>query len=313
MPKPHILMPGSYAQAEMEILEGDYTLHKLWEQQDKAAYLNKYGDEIKAIATRGDLGASKALIDQLPNLEIISCFGVGVDAIDLAACKARGIIVTNTPEVLNEDVADLALALILAIARHIPQADAYTRAGKWPTGSYPLQKRMNTKRLGLIGMGRIGQAIAKRAESFSMPIAYHSRRPRTDIAYKHYASPVELAQNSDFLVAILPGGKETESLVSAEVLSALGPKGYFINVARGSVVDENALLTALENQAIAGAALDVFWNEPNINPRFLKLENVVLHPHGGSGTVETRAAMGKLVRDNLAAHFSGKPLITALA
>lgn len=310
MPKPHILMPGSYAQAEMEILEGDYTLHKLWEQQDKAAYLNKHGDEIKAIATRGDLGASKALIDQLPNLEIISCFGVGVDAIDLAACKARGIIVTNTPEVLNEDVADLALALMLGIARHIPQADAYTRAGKWPTGSYPLQKRMNTKRLGLIGMGRIGQAIAKRAESFSMPISYHSRQPRTDIAYKHYASPVELAQNSDFLVAILPGGSETEKLINAKVLTALGPQGYFINVARGSVVDEEALLTALENKTIAGAGLDVFWNEPDINPRFLKLDNVVLSPHCGSGTAETRAAMGKLVRDNLAAHFSGKPLLT---
>ena len=310
MPKPHILMPGSYAQAEMEILERDYTLHKLWEQQDKAAYLRQHGTEIKAIATRGDLGASKALIDQLPNLEIISCFGVGVDAIDLTACKARGIIVTNTPDVLNEDVADLALALMLGIARHIPQADAYTRAGKWPAASYPLQKRMNTKRLGLLGMGRIGQAIAKRAESFSMPISYHSRSPRKDVPYTYYSSAAELAHNSDFLVAILPGGHDTEKLVDAKVLSALGPKGYFINVARGSVVDEEALLAALENKTIAGAGLDVFWNEPNINPRFLKLDNVALSPHCGSGTAETRAAMGKLVRDNLAAHFSGEPLLT---
>lgn len=310
MPKPHILMPGGYAPTEMEILERDYTLHKLWEQSDQSAYLRQHGAEIKAIATRGDLGASKTLIDQLPNLEIISCFGVGVDAIDLTACKARGIQVTNTPGVLNEDVADLALALMLGIARHIAQADAYTRAGRWPTGSYPLQVRMNTKRLGLLGMGRIGQAIAKRAESFSMPISYHSRQPRTDIAYKHYASLVELAQNSDFLVAILPGGHDTEKLVDAKVLSALGPKGYFINVARGSVMDEAALLEALENKAIAGAGLDVFWNEPNINPRFLKLDNVVLSPHCGSGTAETRAAMGKLVRDNLAAHFAGKPLPT---
>ena len=312
MSKPNILMPGSYAAHEMEILERDYQLHKLWEQQDQAAYLRQHGAEIRAIATRGDLGASKALIDQLPNLEIISCFGVGVDAIDLAACKARGIQVTNTPGVLNEDVADLALALMLGIARQIPQADAYTRAGKWPTGSYKLLTRMNTKRLGLIGMGRIGQAIAKRAEGFSMPIAYHSRQPRNDVAYTYFSSAAELARNCDFLVAILPGGSETEKLVNAEVLSALGPKGYFINVARGSVVDEEALLAALENQTIAGAGLDVFWNEPNINRRFLKLENVVLHPHGGSGTAETRAAMGKLVRDNLAAHFSGKPLLTAL-
>ena len=312
MSKPHILMPGGYAPAEMEILERDYTLHKLWEQPDQTAYLRQHGAEIRAIATRGDLGASKALIDQLPNLEIIACFGVGVDAIDLAACKARGIQVANTPGVLNEDVADLALALMLGIARHIPQADAYTRAGKWPSGPYKLLTRLNTKRLGLIGMGRIGQAIAKRAEGFSMPIAYHSRHARSDVAYTYFSSAAELARNSDFLVAILPGGHDTEKLVNAEVLSALGPKGYFINVARGSVVDEEALLIALEQKTIAGAALDVFWNEPNINPRFLKLENVVLHPHGGSATVETRAAMGKLVRDNLTAHFSGKPLLTPL-
>jgi len=173
-----------------------------------------------------------------------------------------------------------------------------------------LLTRMNGKRLGILGMGRIGMAIAKRGQGFAMPISYFARNKRLDVTYQHYASAVDLARNSDFLVAIIPGGAATDKLVNAEVLTALGPKGFLVNVARGSVVDEEALLAALESNAIAGAALDVFWNEPDINPRFFKLGNVVLHPHGGSGTVETRAAMGKLVRDNLAAHFAGKPLLT---
>lgn len=308
--KPHLLMLGAYRDDDMVILERDYQLHKLWEQNDQAGYLSAHGMQIRAVATRGDLGVKKQVMDQLPKLELIACLGVGLDAIDLATCHARHIKVTSTPGVLNEDVADLALALMLGIARHIPQADAYTRAGHWKTGSYKLLARMNTKRLGLVGMGRIGQAIARRAEGFAMPIAYHSRNVRNDVPYKHYASLTELARHSDFLVAILPGGPETKNLVNAEVLSALGPDGYFINVARGSVVDEAALLFALENKAIAGAALDVFWNEPDINPRFLKLENVVIHPHGGSATVETRQAMGQLVRDNISAHFAGKPLLS---
>lgn len=304
---------GEYPAGDMQALEQDYTVHRYWQAADKNALLASVAPSIRAIATRGDLGVGKDVINALPVLEIIGCFGVGTDAIDLAAARARNVKVTNTPDVLSEDVADLALALMLGIARHIAQADAFTRSGAWTKGNYPLLARMNTKRLGLLGLGRIGMAIARRAEGFAMPISYFSRTKRNDVTYKHYASATELAANVDFLVAIVPGGTATEKMVNAQVLEALGPKGFFINVARGSVADEDALLAALEGNAIAGAALDVFWNEPNINPRFFKLGNVVLHPHGGSGTVETRKAMGQLVRDNLAAHFAGKPLLTPVA
>ena len=312
MSKPELLLMGEYPAVDMAALEADYAVRRYWEAPDKAAFLALRAGAIRAIATRGDLGASGEVINALPSLEIISCFGVGVDAIDLATARARGIKVTTTPDVLNEDVADLALALMLGIARQIPQADAYTRSGKWRNGAFPLLTRMNGKRLGILGLGRIGLAIARRAEGFAMPISYCTRTKRDSVAYHYCANAVELANQSDFLVAILPGGGATENIVNADVLRALGSKGYFINVARGSVVDEQALLEALEAKTIAGAALDVFWNEPNINPRFFTLPNVVLHPHGGSGTTETRAAMGKLVRDNLAAHFAGKPLLTPI-
>ena len=312
MSKPELILMGEYPVADMAALEADYLIHRYWEASDKAAFLAGHANSVRAIATRGDLGAPREVINSLPKLEIISCFGVGVDAIDLVAARARKIKVTTTPNVLNEDVADLALALMLGIARQIPQADAFTRSGKWANGAFPLLTRMNGKRLGILGLGRIGMAIARRAEGFAMSISYCTRSKREDVSYRHFAEAKELASHSDFLVAILPGGEGTSKIVNAEVLRALGPKGYFINVARGSVVDEPALLEALENNAIAGAALDVFWNEPNLNPRFLSLQNVVLHPHGGSGTVETRAAMGKLVRDNLAAHFAGKPLLTPI-
>ncbi|MFO1033776.1 MAG: 2-hydroxyacid dehydrogenase [Hyphomicrobiales bacterium] len=310
MTKPALLMTGAYPAGEMEALEKEFDLLRLWEAPDQAAFIAAHAPHIRAIATRGDLGASGQLIAQLPKLEMIGCFGVGVDGIDLAACRARGIAVSNTPDVLTEDVADLAFALMLGIARHIAQADAFTRAGLWAKGSYPLLTRLNRKRLGILGLGRIGMAIARRAEGFAMDISYCTRNPVSGVAYKHYGSAAELAAHSDFLVAIVPGGAATHNLVDEKVLTALGPNGFFINVARGSVVDENALLAALEAKAIAGAALDVFWNEPAINPRFFPLQNVVLHPHGGSGTVETRRAMGQLVRDNLAAHFAGRPLLT---
>ena len=306
-------MLGSYPPHDMEELEKHFHILKFWEEKNQAAFIAAHAGDIRAIATRGDLGAKRELINQLPNLEVIGCFGVGVDGIDLAACHERGIEVANTPDVLTQDVADLALALMLSIARQIPQTDAYTRSGAWANGPFPLLTRMNGKRLGILGLGRIGLAIAKRAEGFSMAISYHTRQPRPECAYAYYPTAVELARNSDFLVVIVPGGAATDKMVDARMLAALGSKGFLINVARGSVVDEEALLTALEHKTIAGAALDVFWNEPNINPRFFRLENVVLHPHGGSGTVETRAAMGKLVRDNLTAHFAGKSLLTPVA
>ena len=312
MSKPELILMGEYAAADMAALEVDYIVHRYWAAADKGAFLSRHAGTVRALATRGDLGVSAEVINALPKLELICCFGVGVDAIDLVAAKARGIRVTTTPNVLNEDVADLALALMLGIARQIPQADAFTRSGAWAQGNFPLLTRMNGKRLGILGLGRIGMAIALRAESFSMPVAYCTRAKRSDVAYRYYSTAIELAAHSDFLLAILPGGDATARIVNADVLRALGSNGYFINVARGSVVDEPALLEALEAKTIAGAALDVFWNEPKIDPRFFSLQNVVLHPHGGSGTRETRAAMGQLVRDNLAAYFAGQPLLSPI-
>jgi lactate dehydrogenase-like 2-hydroxyacid dehydrogenase len=310
MTKPTVLMIGAYPDWDMEALETDYNIVKFWEASDKDAAVEKHAHAIRALATRGDLGASKALIDRLPHLEMIGCFGVGTDGIDRNATRPRGIKIANTPDVLTEDVADLALALMLAVARKIPRGDRFTRDGSWASGNLELVTRVNRKRIGIIGLGRIGKAIARRAEAFDMPVSYFGRRAQPEVSYRYFNSLTALAGNSDFLVTIVPGGAETNGLITADVFKALGPDGYFINVARGSVVDEAALLDALEQNIIKGAGLDVFANEPSIDPRFAKLENVVLHPHHGSGTVETRRAMGKLVRDNLAAHFAGRPLLT---
>jgi lactate dehydrogenase-like 2-hydroxyacid dehydrogenase len=310
MTKPTILMTGAYPDGDMEALAADYDIIRLWEEADKDAVLAKHGASIRAIATRGDLGADKALIDRLPQLEIIGCFGVGTDGIARSATRPRRIKITNTPDVLTEDVADLAFALMLAVARKVVKGDRMTRSGSWATGNLELTTRVNGKRLGIIGLGRIGKAIARRGASFNMPVSYFGRQEQPDAPYRYCGALTELAANSDFLVAIVPGGEATSNLVKADVFQALGPDGYFINVARGSVVDEPALLDALENNIIKGAGLDVFANEPNIDPRFSQMENVVLHPHHGSGTVETRRAMGRLVRDNLAAHFAGRPLLT---
>jgi lactate dehydrogenase-like 2-hydroxyacid dehydrogenase len=310
MKKPGVLMIGSYPEWEMPVLEAAYEVHKLWLVDDKQAYINRHAEDIRAIATRGDLGASAELLASLPNLEMIACFGVGTDAIDLAAARKRGIKVSYTPDVLTGDVADLAIGLCIAVARMLPQGDVLVRDHKWPQGTLPLATRFFGKRMGIVGLGRIGMAIAKRAAGFDMEISYHNRTKRLDVPY-HYCETVEaLAAQSDFLIAAVAGGSGSKAMISSAALIALGPDGYFINIARGSVVDEAALLHALENGVIKGAGLDVYLNEPTIDARFMKLKNVVLLPHIGSGTFETRKAMGKLVRDNLEAHFAGKPLLT---
>jgi lactate dehydrogenase-like 2-hydroxyacid dehydrogenase len=310
--RPEVLLIGPYPQWDMAALEADYTLHRYYEATNKEALLAKHAGSIRAIATRGELGAKADMIAALPKLEIISCYGVGTDAIDLAAARARQIKVTNTPDVLTQDVADIALGLILAVARQIPHGDRYVRDGKWSKANMGLVTRFFGKRVGIIGMGRIGSAVAKRAAAFDARIGYHSLREHSELPYTFYSSILELAANSDFLVATVAGGSGTAQLINAAVFEALGPDGYFINVARGSVVDELALLRALEGKHIKGAGLDVFWNEPNIDARFLALDTVVLQPHHASGTVETRQAMGQLLRDNLAAHFAGQPLLTAV-
>ena len=310
MDKSEVLVIGPYPRWDMEALEANFTIHKLWEAADKHTFTAAYANRIRAIATRGELGANAELIGALPNLEIISCYGVGTDAIDLKAARARGIKVTNTPDVLTEDVADIAIGLMLCVARQMPKADSYVRSGSWRKANMPLVTRVCGKRLGIVGMGRIGAAVAKRAAGFDMEISYFNRHQRSDVSYTYVNSMVALAKNSDFLIATVAGGAGTAKLIGAEVFEALGPRGFFINVARGTVVDEPTLIDALTQNKIAGAGLDVFVNEPNIDERFFAMDNVVLQPHHGSGTIETRKAMGKLVRDNLSAHFAGQALLT---
>lgn len=305
-----ILMTGPYPDWDMGDLEAKYRVHKLWQSEDKDALLSSHAGAIRAIATRGELGASAALMAKLPQLEIVSCYGVGTDAIDLAYARANGIRVTNTPDVLTEDVADIGIGLLLAVARKIPQADAYVRDGSWRKGNMGLVTRVCGKRLGIVGMGRVGAAVAKRAAAFDCTISYFDNRKRDDLPYTFISDLLELASDSEFLIVTLAGGESTKHMINASILAALGADGIVINISRGSTIDEIALLAALESSAIKGAGLDVFWNEPTIDERFLKLANVVLQPHHASGTVETRKAMGQLVRDNLAAHFGGQALLT---
>jgi lactate dehydrogenase-like 2-hydroxyacid dehydrogenase len=310
MAKPELLVVGPYPEWDMAALEESYVVRRLWEASDSVSFLAQHAEKIQGIATRGDLGAAAELMAQLPNLQIVSVFGVGTDGVDLAYARSRKIHVANTPDVLTGDVADLGMALLLAAARLVPQGDALVRSGAWPKGGLPLTTRVFGKKVGVVGMGRIGQAFAKRAAGFDCDISYFSRSARADLPYRFVPGLIDLAQDVEFLVVTLAGGEGTKNIISADILKALGPDCILVNISRGSTVDEEALLSALKSRAIKAAALDVFWNEPNINPRFLALDNAVLHPHHASGTIETRRAMGQLVRDNLAAHFAGRPLLT---
>lgn len=312
MSKPDILLIGPYPQWDMDELEAQYNVLKLYEATDQDAFLNQHGSGIRAIATRGELGASADLIGKLPQLKIISVYGVGYDAVDLDACGARGIRVTNTPDVLTNDVADLGVAMMLAQSRGIIGAEAWVKEGDWATkGLYPLKRRVWGRKAGVLGLGRIGFEVAKRLKGFDMDVAY------SDVAAKPYAGGltfiadvVELAKHADFLFVTLAASAQTRHIVSKNVIDALGPDGMVINISRASNIDEDALLDALESGRLGSAALDVFEGEPKINPRFFKLDNVLLQPHHASGTIETRKAMGKLVRDNLAAHFASEALLT---
>ena len=286
-------------------LQAAFRLHDRLHETDAAAFA-ALAPRIRAIAASGESKVPAALIAQLPALEIISVMGVGYDGIDVAAAKAQGVRVTHTPDVLNDDVADLAIGLMLCAARQLPAADRHVREGRWPAGPMPLARKMSGARLGLVGMGRIGQAIAQRAAAFGMHIAYTARSPRPDVAWRYLPSPIALAAVSDFLVVITPGGAGTRKLIGAEVLAALGPEGILVNVARGSVVDEAALIDALEKRLIAGAGLDVFENEPNVPERLRALPHVVLSPHIGSATTGTRQAMADLAFANLREHFAGR-------
>lgn len=302
---------GMMLPPHIETMEREFTVHYMPAAPgEQAAFLKPIADKVRFIQTTGSHGAKADLIAALPKLEIIACNGVGVDAVDLQAAKSRGVRVTNTPDVLNDCVADLAIGLMISGSRRLAQADRYVRDGKWLKGGMPLAGRVARKRLGILGLGKIGKAIAKRAAGFSMDISYHGRQKQGDVPYKHYASLEEMAKNVDFLIVICPGGAATRHLVNDTVLRALGPKGILINVARGSVVDEKALIKVLQDKALGGAALDVFEDEPRVPAELIAMENVVLAPHVGSATVDTRIDMGNLVVDNLLAHKSGKPLLT---
>ncbi|OUM03280.1 2-hydroxyacid dehydrogenase [Variovorax sp. JS1663] len=307
--RPEVLVVAPLMPFLMEALQREYVVHDRTHVSDPAAFAAA-APRIRGVVANGEAKVPRALMDQLPALEVISVFGVGYDGVDVPAAHERKVPVTNTPEVLNDDVADLAIGLMLSIARRIPQADRFVREGQWPQGPFPLARKVSGARLGLVGIGRIGQAIAHRARAFGMSIAYTARSPRAGVEGSYHPDAVALAEAVDFLVVITPGGAGTRGLIDARVLEALGPKGYLINVARGSVVDEPALIDALQKGTIAGAALDVFAAEPQVPEALRAMPNVVLTPHMASGTRQTREAMAQLTFDNLRAHFAGAPLLT---
>jgi lactate dehydrogenase-like 2-hydroxyacid dehydrogenase len=300
--KPAVLLPGSLPPDLVARLDVVFELEQGTAPQDAA--------RVRGIATRSMVGADAALIARLPALEIISVFGVGCDAVDLEAARARGIIVTNTPDVLTEDTADYAIALMLSLARRVVEGDRFVRAGRWRSGGLPNSARVHGKKLGIAGLGRIGSAVAARARGFAMDIHWHGPRPKPGLDFTYHARLVDLARAVDFLILTCPGGAATDRMIDAEILEELGPTGFLINISRGSVVDEPALVAALRDGRIAGAALDVFADEPNVPAALLAMENVILEPHIASTTVETRRAIGDLVLANLKAHFAGKPALT---
>jgi lactate dehydrogenase-like 2-hydroxyacid dehydrogenase len=295
---------------DLAAFDAEFEMHWLWRAAEPEALLARIGPAVRGVQAVGGSAVGSDLIERLPALEIIAGCGVGYDGIDVAAAKARGIVVTNTPGVLDACVADLAIGLLIAASRGIARGDRLVRSGAWASGPLPLQRSVSRKRLGLLGIGRIGTAIARRAAAFEMAIAYHARRRRADVAWEYCETPVGLAERSDFLVVATPGGEGTFHLVDETVLRALGPRGILVNVARGSVVDEAALLRCLEAGALGGAALDVFEDEPRVGPALRAREDVVLAPHIGSATLETRAAMSRLTLDNLREHFAGRPPLT---
>jgi len=313
--KPDVLLVGARKPVLIAGLESKVTLHDYLAAKDKDAFLASVAGKIRAIAiayTANKVDA--AFLQKFPKLEQISSFGVGYDHIDAKWAGEHGIIVTNTPEVLNEEVADTALGLLLCTVREFPQSERFLRAGKWVNGQYPLTKAtLRNRTVGIVGMGRIGKAIAKRLDAFGVPVVYHSRNPQAGVNYKYYPKLLDMARDVDTLMVIVPGGAATANMINAEVLKALGPNGILINMARGSVVDEPALIEALKNRTIYSAGLDVFAKEPQVPKELIDMDHVVLFPHLGSSTEVTRAAMDQLVVDNILAWAAGKPPLTPVS
>jgi lactate dehydrogenase-like 2-hydroxyacid dehydrogenase len=311
--KPNLLIVGNPTPRMMTQLTDRFVIHRLFEIDDPQAFLKANGDSIEGVATNGHDGVKPELMAALPNLKVVSCFGVGYDGIDATAAAERGIVVTHTPNVLNDDVANTAIMLMLAVSRRLVHDDSWVRSGKWKSqGSAPLTRSIENKPVGILGMGRIGQKIAEKLRAFNCDLAYHSRNEKADIPYRYYSDLTAMARDVDYLVVITPGGAATRHLVDRQVIDALGPEGTLINIARGSVVDEAELVKALEDGRLGGAGLDVFENEPDVPAALIAMDNVVLTPHVGSATVETRQAMGDLTVENLVRYFDEGKVTSAV-
>ena len=311
--KPDVLVLGPPKKIILDGLSPAFNVHHVVEpkQLDEAA-LTRLAPSVRGIAVSGPPGRVDAtLMQRLGRLEMVSSFGVGYDHVDAKWAGSHGLLVSNTPDVLNEEVADTAIGLLLCTVREFPQAERYLRAGQWPQkGDYRLTASLRDRTVGMVGLGRIGRAIARRLDAMRVPVVYHSRRAQTDVPYRHYPKLLDMARDADVLLLITPGGAETRNMVNAEVLEALGPNGILINMARGYVVDEAALIDALQRRNILAAGLDVFAKEPHVPQALIDMDHVVLFPHLGSSSLHTRQAMEQLVVDNLVAWSHGKSPLT---
>lgn len=310
---PDLLVVSPILPDQMEQLGSAYQLHRYDKAADKDAFVYEVAGRIRGVVTTGGKGFDAALLAKLPKLEIVASSGVGVDTIDVTACRARGVPVTNTPDVLNDDVADLGIGLVISALRQLPQGHDYVRSGDWAKkGMMAFTTTLTNKSLGVVGLGRIGRELADRARALKMKITYHGRR-KQDVPYDYHADIKDLARACDVMVLTCPGGEATRGLIGAAELAALGPTSWLVNLSRGTVVDEPALIAALRGGTIRGAALDVYANEPNVDAVLRSMPNVIHYPHHASGSAETRNAMSQLVVDNLAAHFAGRPLLTPVS
>lgn len=313
MKNAEILVLAPFYAPTLAELEREYIVHKLWTARDPDAYMKEACGDVRGMVTTGLKGYARRHVEALPRLEIIGIFGVGHDALDLAAARERRVVVINTPAGTAESVADLATGLILAVMRRICENDRFVRAGKWPAGPPPLGSELTGKTCGIIGLGQIGRGVAQRAEAFGMSVCYHGPRRKQDVAYPYHPDLESMARLSDCMVVACPATPATRNLVNARILDALGPDGFLVNVARGSIVDEAALIAALTDKRIAGAGLDVFWDEPRVPAELIGKENVVIVPHIGSSTRENREERRAKLLANLRAHFAGKPVLTPVA
>lgn len=308
---PEIVMTGPLMAYAADQLKERFVVHELWKEADREGFLKGIADRVRGVAAGGGHNrVDSALFEALPRLEIVSSFGVGYDHVDATEAGRRGLVVTNTPDVLTDEVADLAIGLLLSTVRQLPQADRYLREGKWLKGAYPLTTSLRKRTIGIVGLGRIGKAVAQRLEAFGVPVVYHGRSRQADVSYRYYPSLLDMAADVDTLISVAPGGASTHHIVDAEVLKALGPNGILVNVGRGTVVDEQALIKALQDGTILSAGLDVFEDEPRVPAELIGMDHIVLLPHVGSASVHTREQMGQLLVDNLVSWFAGKGALT---